>query len=75
MGEAFPLEHVPFALPSRPYAISQEWRHLTFMHWEVDPKMLQPHLPKGLEVDLYEGKAYIGAIPFMMGKVRPRGLP
>ena len=75
MGAVYEGEHLPFPMPKRPYAISQEWRDLTFMHWKVDPKRLQPHLPDGLEIDLFEGEAYVGVIPFIMKNVRPRRLP
>ena len=75
MGAVYEGEHLPFPMPRRPYAISQEWRDLTFMHWKVDPKHLQPHLPDGLEIDLFEGEAYVGVIPFIMKNVRPRRLP
>ena len=68
-------EHVPFPMPDRPHALSQEWRNLTFMHWEVEPSNLEPHIPDNLELDLFEGKAYVGTIPFQMRNVRPRFLP
>ena len=45
------------------------------MHWKVDPSRLQPHLPSGLAIDLFDGEAYVGVIPFVMKNVRPRGLP
>ena len=67
--------HLPFPMPMHPYAISQEWRDLTFMHWKVDAERLRPHLPNGLEIDFFEGEAYVGVIPFIMKNVRPRGLP
>ena len=67
--------HLPFSMPLRPFAISQHWRDLTFMHWAVDPERLKPHLPPGLDIDFFEGQAYIGVIPFTMKNVRPRGLP
>ena len=67
----FSTQHLPFPMPSRNYTLSQEWRDLTFMHWEVDVEKLQPHLPKGLEIDTFEGKAYVGIVPFIMKNVRP----
>ena len=33
---------------------------------------LVPYIPEGLELDIFEEKAYIGTIPFMMTGVRPR---
>ena len=75
MGAVRQDVHLPFPMPDRPFAISQEWRELTFMHWKVDPERLKPHLPDGLEIDLFNGEAYVGVIPFVMKNVRPRGLP
>ena len=65
-------DHLPFPMPDRPYSLVQEWKNLTFMHWEVDPEKLARYIPEGLEMDLFEGKAFIGTIPFMMTNVRPR---
>ena len=64
MGEV-PTAHLPFPMPSRSHALTQEWRNLTFMHWEVEPSNLEPYIPDGLEIDLFEGKAYVGTIPFL----------
>ena len=36
MGESLPTEHLPFQMPSRKHALTQEWRDLTFMHWKVE---------------------------------------
>ena len=75
MGAVRQDGHLPFSMPDRSFAISQQWRELTFMHWKIDPERLKPHLPDGLESDLFEGDAYVGVIPFLMKNVRPRGLP
>lgn len=53
----------------------QSWRHLLFAHWSLAPERLRPHLPEGLEPDLFEGKAWIGVVPFYMRKIRPAGCP
>ena len=68
-------EHLPFPMPKRKFSLKQNWVDLTFMHWEVDPKILAKHIPEDLEIELFEGKAYVGIIPFKMEKVRPRNLP
>ena len=69
------VDHIPFAMPESRWILRQNWKKLTFLHWEVDPELLAPHLPDGLEIDLHEGKAYVGCIPFVMENVRPAGLP
>ena len=65
-------DHLPFPMPSRPHALMQEWRDLTFLHWRVEPAALEAHLPEGLALDLHDGEAYLGVVPFMMRNIRPR---
>lgn len=64
----------PFTLPFRP-AIKMRWEHLLFIHWAVDPEEVQPLLPPGLDVDTFEGKAYIALVPFTMRRVLPARFP
>jgi len=51
------------------------WRDLLFVHWRVDPDALAELLPEGLEVDTFDGHAWLGLIPFRMDRVRFFGLP
>ena len=53
----------------------QRWQDLLFLHWEVPAGALRRLLPDGLEVDLFEGRAFVGLVPFTMEGVRPAGLP
>jgi uncharacterized protein YqjF (DUF2071 family) len=53
----------------------QEWHHLLFLHWEVPAAPLQALLPPGLTLDTFEGRSFVGLVPFTMRGVRPRGLP
>jgi uncharacterized protein YqjF (DUF2071 family) len=55
----------------------QNWRSLTFLHWALPPESLRSLLPAGLglEVDTFEGNAYVGLVPFTMCDVRPSRLP
>lgn len=50
------------------------WQRLTFMHWAFDPEVVQRLLPSGLTVDTYDGRAWVGLVPFDMW-VAPPGLP
>ncbi len=61
--------------PSSPVVMRQSWSHLLFLHWEMDPATIQEHLPPGLTVDTYDGKAYLGVVPFHMDNVRPSFCP
>ncbi|MBW3636831.1 MAG: DUF2071 domain-containing protein [Armatimonadetes bacterium] len=52
-----------------------KWRHLLFLHWPLSPETVQKMLPDGLEIDTFEGRAYIGLVPFTMSEVRPHFVP
>jgi uncharacterized protein len=52
-----------------------KWRDLLFLHWEFEPLEVQATLPRGLYVDTFESKAYVGIVPFYMFGVRPRFSP
>jgi uncharacterized protein YqjF (DUF2071 family) len=53
----------------------QEWRQLLFMHWPIAAETLRPLVPGALDLDLYEGTAYVGIVPFAMQGVRSRRTP
>jgi uncharacterized protein len=65
----------PTRRPDRRAVMYQQWRALLFLHWEIDPDELRPHIPRALELDLYQGRAYVGLVPFTMRNVRPARLP
>ena len=51
----------------------QTWADIVWCHWPVDPAMVQSILPEGLTPDLFEGKAWVGLIPFSMKNLRLPG--
>lgn len=51
------------------------WEDLAFIHWPVSVDELRPHIPEPLEIDTYDGSAYIAITPFYMTGVRPRFAP
>lgn len=53
----------------------QRWARLLFLHWTVPAEQIRPLLPPGLDLDLFEGRAYLGLVPFTMTGVRPIWLP
>src|ERR687886_284283 len=54
----------PTRRPDRRAVMYQTWRHLLFLHWEVPADALRPLIPPGVEVDTFEGRAYVGRIRF-----------
>ena len=59
----------------REHVMYQNWRDLLFVHWEFPVDIIQKSLPSGLTVDTYDGKAYLGVVPFFMCNIRPRFCP
>ncbi len=55
--------------------MKQRWSGLGFFHWHVDPEVIAARLPQGLSVDTFDGKAWLGVVPFFMERVRPVGMP
>jgi uncharacterized protein len=55
--------------------MQMRWRELLFAHWVVDPSMLRPLIPAGIQLDLFEERCYVGAVPFLMERVTPRLVP
>ena len=51
------------------------WCDLLFAHWAVEATVLRRLLPEGLALDLLNGRAYVGAVPFRMENIAPRGVP
>lgn len=67
--------HRPWPLPDRPWIMKQQWRDLLFLHWPVSADSLRELLPVDLELDLFEGQAWLGVVPFDMKGVTARGCP
>lgn len=58
-----------------PWVMTMDWKDLLFAHWPVEPRELARLLPDGLEPDCREGRAWVGIVPFHMGRNRLRWLP
>ena len=67
--------HRAFQPPSSPWVMTMSWCDLCFLHWQVDVDVLRALVPASLNLDLYEGKAYVGVVPFRMEHVTARFLP
>ena len=51
------------------------WHDLLFAHWPVRVDSIRPLIPGVLDIDTFDGSAWIGVVPFHMSGVRPRYLP
>ncbi len=68
-------DHRPWPLPRGPWVMRQNWEQLAFLHYPIAPDVLRPLLPPHLELQLFDGTAWIGIVPFVMTDVAPRAIP
>jgi uncharacterized protein len=68
-------EHRPYPMPGGPWALFMSWHDLLFMHWRVPAGVLRPLVPPALDLDTFDGSAWLSITPFRMSGVRPRFLP
>ncbi len=45
--------------------LKANWENIIMVNYEIDPEILLPFLPKGVELDLFNGKAYVSLVGFM----------
>jgi len=67
--------HRPRPLPPGRWETTQRWNDLLFAHWPVPAVAVAALLPEGLEVDTFEGSAWLGVVPFWLDRIKIRGLP
>lgn len=61
--------------PARPWVMAQIWNDLLFAHWSFPADTIRKLIPASLELDTFNGEAWIGVVPFWMSGVRPRWTP
>jgi uncharacterized protein YqjF (DUF2071 family) len=67
--------HRPWPMPDRMWVMTQTWHDLLFAHWPVSPRLLRDKVPAPFELDVFEGTAWLGIVPFHMTNVAPRAMP
>jgi uncharacterized protein len=50
--------------------LSTEWRDLLMLNYEIDPVLLRPFVPRGTELDSFEGKTYISLVGLRFSRTR-----
>ena len=48
-----------------PNFLTAQWQNLIMANYAVPPDVLTPYLPKGVELDFYEGQTYVSLVGFM----------
>jgi uncharacterized protein YqjF (DUF2071 family) len=57
------------------HALRMRWVNLAFLHWRVPADDIRALVPPPLEVDLFDGSAWVAVVPFRMTAVRPLFAP
>ena len=55
--------------------LSARWQILAMLNWEVNPALLAPHVPPGVELDFHQRTTFISLVGFLFRDTRLLGLP
>jgi uncharacterized protein YqjF (DUF2071 family) len=66
------IDHRPWPKPVAPWVMHQRWLDLLFAHWPIPIDEMRARVPEPLDLDTFDGQAWIGVVPFRMSHVRPR---
>ena len=55
--------------------LKANWENIVMANYEIAPEILSKYLPKGIELDLYNGKAYISLVGFMFKNTKIFNVP
>ena len=61
--------------PLRGRFLTAHWRWLTMLNFEVDPDLLRPLVPRGVELDSFDGRFYASVVGFLFVHTRVLGVP
>jgi uncharacterized protein len=67
--------HRPWPVPDSQWVMEQTWRDLLFAHWFYDIEAVRAVVPAQLPLDTFDGRAWVGVVPFHLENLRARGLP
>lgn len=54
--------------------LSAYWENLILINYEVDPNILKPFIPKGTQLDSFNGKYYVSIVGFMFKNTKVLGI-
>jgi uncharacterized protein YqjF (DUF2071 family) len=59
---------------SKPF-LRAAWRHLLMLNYEIDPAVLVPLVPRGTQLDAWNGQAVVSLVGFLFLDARVLGVP
>jgi uncharacterized protein len=54
--------------------LTARWRYLAMLNYEVPPEILAPFVPRGTELDSWQGKTFVSIVGFLFLDTRVRGV-
>lgn len=69
------VAHRPWPLPKHEWKWRQSWLDLAFIHYRVEAAQIRKQLPPGLNLQEFDGSAWVGVVPFRMAGVMRRPFP
>ncbi len=58
-----------------PVFLTAEWRWLAMLNWEIDPGVLRSRIPRGTELDSWQGRTFVSIVGFRFLDTRLAGWP
>jgi len=53
--------------------LSAEWRYLAMLNYKTDPALLAPFVPRGTELDSWQGRTFVSMVGFLFEHTRVMG--
>jgi uncharacterized protein YqjF (DUF2071 family) len=53
--------------------LTADWRYLLMLSYVVEPDLLRPHVPAGVELDAWNGKTFVSVVGFLFQQTRVLG--
>ena len=55
--------------------LTAEWRNLLMLNYAVEPALLRPFVPRGTELDAWQGQYFVSLVGFLFARTRVFGIP
>jgi uncharacterized protein len=60
-------------MPERGVFLSADWRDLVMLNYEVEPALLRQYVPRGVELDSFEGRTFVSLVGFQFLRTKLYG--
>src|ERR1035441_6746488 len=62
-------------MPNPGLFLTADWKWVAMANYAVDPSLLEPLVPRGTELDAFDGRVYVSLIGFLFNRSRIFGIP